>query len=1232
MSERDIFLAALDRESPTDRTTYLDEACAGDPALRRQVEALLLSHEGAGSFLGTPVAEQAATNDDQADAPTIFVPPAKPESQNPNGEPTDAGRGGSDEPLTFLTPTDQPGRLGRLGHYQIMSIIGQGGMGVVLKAFDESLHRVVAIKVMAPQLATTASARQRFIREARAAAAVAHEHVVTIHAVDETSPLPHIVMQCVEGTSLEEKLNRVGHLGVKEILRIGTQAAAGLAAAHKQGLIHRDIKPANILLENGVERVKITDFGLARAADDASMTQSGLIAGTPQYMSPEQAEGRQVDQRSDLFSLGSVLYALCTGRPAFRANSTVAVLKRVCEEAPRPIREINPEIPEWLCDIIAKLHAKDPADRFQSAKEVAELLEQHLSHVQQPDVVPRPAKVKLPPVSSPTLGSMEKLLEETDFRQRIVQHYTFLSGVALVWLSLMLFASPRVLLLVSFVTFASGAAALAVAVFTRQRFAVTYRGHDIRVVNGILAGEKLYIDGKVAARGGLGRRKEIRAALPNPKLAGDEIVVLCEAGLMRFRCRIFVEHGCSPAAYPALRNIDGYVAIALGAALLLAAFSVPIVGIGWNRGRIAAFFFEKVPLANGSAAQGVDKPSSNSAVVEQMERAVAAKQAALELVRKRHAAGVSSAGELLTAEIDLIETQVRLSQAAQNKATTVKLLRELVAKRTVERSRVKTLISAGSLPEGAIHEMDAKLAEAQAQLAEAVGGFAAEGLWTPIFNGKDFDGWVAQTRVEGQDPKAPWRIADGVLWAHGGNGGRGTLRTDKQYENYSLKMKFRFPRRAPGDQQYMGETGVVVHRQEAEAIFPNTCIGLNLGRAWEGRSLHVSIYPEKSAKKADAEPVQLKPAGEWNDLLVFCQADSVEAWVNGKLAAKLTECTNSKGYIALNANGTPMDFRDIQVKELRSGGVTSPALAFAPFDAKKAKEHQGAWSAHLGIKLETTNSLGMDLRLIPPGSFLMGSSAKEMDWLLANVPEFKEGPEWLRAQVRSEGPDRRVTIREPFRIANHEVTVGQFREFVKATNYQTEAEKNGGGFVWNDDSKKFEQEPANIWSNPTYSKSESHPLVFVTLADARAFCAWLSEKEGNRYDVPTEEQWEFACRAGSGDRWYFGDDETAMKSHGWTVPHSSGMNQPVGRLAANPFGLFDVYGNATELTTTPQQTVVERGGQAGESAQRARSAWRVPVEKVNETHARRGLRVVCKVEPASEPSNVATPPIPAVQK
>jgi len=308
------------------------------------------------------------------------------------GEATTEPDGADDLSLDFLSPPNGPGQLGRIGHYAVLEVVGRGGMGVVLRAFDEQLHRVVAVKVMATQFAANATARKRFTREAQATAAIRDEQVISIHAVEETNRLPYLVMDYIHGISLQERLDRAGPLALEQVVRIGLQIARGLAAAHAQGLIHRDIKPANILLENGVERVKITDFGLARAVDDASLTQSGVVAGTPHYMAPEQARGEPADPRADLFSLGGVLYAMCAGHPPFRARGSLAVLKRVCEDTPRPVREISPETPDWLAALIARLLAKDPAERFQSATEVAELLSQQLARLQQPlSLVPESA-------------------------------------------------------------------------------------------------------------------------------------------------------------------------------------------------------------------------------------------------------------------------------------------------------------------------------------------------------------------------------------------------------------------------------------------------------------------------------------------------------------------------------------------------------------------------------------------------------------------------------------------------------------------------------------------------------------------------------------------------------------------------------------------------------------------------------------------------------------------------
>jgi serine/threonine protein kinase len=285
--------------------------------------------------------------------------------------------------LKLLGTPKHPEMLGRLGRYDIEQIIGSGGMGIVLKAHDTELNRPIAIKLLAPHLSHVGAARERFAREGRAAAAVVHEHVVAIYNVEADGTLPFLIMQYVPGRSLQARVDEDGPLAVEEILRIGLQAAAGLAAAHAQGLVHRDVKPSNILLEDTVERAVLTDFGLARAMDDASLTQTGILAGTPHYMSPEQATGDEIDARSDLFSLGAVLYFMATGHPPFRAAGALAVLHRICREEHRPVWQWNKDMPDELSDVIDRLLEKKPGRRFGSADEVRQKLASLLSHVQQ---------------------------------------------------------------------------------------------------------------------------------------------------------------------------------------------------------------------------------------------------------------------------------------------------------------------------------------------------------------------------------------------------------------------------------------------------------------------------------------------------------------------------------------------------------------------------------------------------------------------------------------------------------------------------------------------------------------------------------------------------------------------------------------------------------------------------------------------------------------------------------
>ena len=304
----------------------------------------------------SPVADTASAKDARA--------------QPPASDPMDAERVG-------LAAPQSPDEIGRLGCYRILQELGRGGMGVVYKAEDAKLKRLVALKVMLPRLAADPSARQRFLREAQATAAVHHDHVVTIFQVGEDNGVPFLAMEFLQGTSLGQWMKNDPKPALAQTLRIGREIAEGLAAAHARGLIHRDVKPGNIWLDADHKgRVKILDFGLARiGTDDVHLTHTGVVVGTPAYMSPEQAGGEKVDARTDLFSLGCVLYCLCTGAMPFTGDTTMGLLTALAAAHPKSVRDLNPYAPEALADLVMRLLAKKPGDRPASAQEVVEALQ-----------------------------------------------------------------------------------------------------------------------------------------------------------------------------------------------------------------------------------------------------------------------------------------------------------------------------------------------------------------------------------------------------------------------------------------------------------------------------------------------------------------------------------------------------------------------------------------------------------------------------------------------------------------------------------------------------------------------------------------------------------------------------------------------------------------------------------------------------------------------------------------
>jgi tRNA A-37 threonylcarbamoyl transferase component Bud32 len=337
-----VFAAALAKPSAEERAAYLDEACAGDAALRQRVEALLRAHGEAGSFLEKP-----------AEAPTL----------GPNG----------------AVPSLVGSRIRYLGDYELLEELGRGGMGVVYKARQESLNRTVALKmILAGQLASPADVH-RFHAEAEAAAGLSHPNIVPIYEIGEYQGQHYFSMELIDGTNLAHRAADL-RKNLKSAVRLVAKVARAVHHAHQHGILHRDLKPGNILVDAAGEP-HVADFGLAKRVDGAGpQTRTGAIVGTAGYMAPEQARAeKMLTVAADVYGLGAILYELLTGRPPFRAATEVETIVQVLDRDPPRPRTLNPQIDRDLEAICLKCLEKNPQDRYATAEALAQDLERWLA-------------------------------------------------------------------------------------------------------------------------------------------------------------------------------------------------------------------------------------------------------------------------------------------------------------------------------------------------------------------------------------------------------------------------------------------------------------------------------------------------------------------------------------------------------------------------------------------------------------------------------------------------------------------------------------------------------------------------------------------------------------------------------------------------------------------------------------------------------------------------------------
>ena len=1202
MTEREIFLSAMEIEDPVERSAHLQEACGGDAGLQGRVEALIASHESQSRFLNTPVVEQmsgAPTLADDAAQVSDSPRGANAVSLEYNGPDTlieDCGDMSDEIPLGYLEPSSKEGSLGRLAHYEIEEVLGRGAFGTVLKAFDEKLHRVVAIKVLSPEMAATSPARKRFIREARSSAQIRHEHVVAIYGVEE-EPIPYLVMEYIPGQTLQQRLDGQGPLEVIDVLRLGKQMADGLAAAHAEDLIHRDIKPGNILLDTSVaDRVKITDFGLARTADDASMTQSGMIAGTPMYMAPEQAHGKQLDQRADLFSFGSVLYQMLSGRPPFRAPSTMAVLKRVTEDAPRPIQEVIPEVPGWMCEIVGHLHAKNPDERYSSATEVSELLARCLADVE----AGRKPKI---PVPAERAQESPETVRPRKSRPALQRPLVRVAAVVLVlFAGLAITEATGVTELASTLNrIAMGEGTLIVEVDDPGlSVTVARNGEELTVSDGtyhmftLRPGQREVVvsrDGEMLSHQLVTITRNERTVVrlsPETDLSLATPVDVAPDSFADYA--LTFDNRDDRIDLPTFVNQLGDGPFTIEAWVTIGPGELPedqrITVFRDKSGMYAHLQLHKTwrfwratgatgpgYLSDQSPVPGI--PTHVAAVwdgsqgilyVNGQRQSVSSAHVDSLVFDATTPSWIGGVGRPETLETFIPYTidELRVSGVARYSEDFTPATRHEVDEHTSalyhfdEGSGDQLTDASGNGHHGAIIGAEWIHPDGSSIDGESMYGSESIDLISLFEPTRDFldermkveNGKIVTPRLN----SAPGAIA--------------LIPYDPVPADYDIELQLqRISTRGAGF-----NFGILV---DGHQVAVGMDCGLNL-KVWgldflDGEPAHVP-------GNATHNPGSRLLVGETSDVTIQVRNNHVTAVCDGEILVDWTgdperlsvwpglnlPTSDSLFFVAQSefiVHKMTLIPRGVPTSRDSSGwhgwSADAPPPAIAPFDADQAAQHQQAWADHLGVPVEFENSIGMKFRLIPPGEFLMGSTPEEIEAALMVV----EDPIWIE-QIKGEAPQHMVVLTQPMYVGVTEVTQTQY-ERVMGTNPSSFSA-----------SGESQEAVADL-------ETDHHPVEMVSWIDSAEFCTKLSQREDMRpfdfqagesmtshdrtgYRLPSEAEWEFACRAGTETKYWIGDRDEELAQAGWFLGNSGGQIHDVGELMANPFGLFDMHGNVFE--------------------------------------------------------------------
>jgi len=1104
--------------------------------------------------------------------------------------------------LEFLAPAQQPDELGRLGDYRLLRVLGVGGMGIVFKGEDIRLERPVALKVMRPGVAAKRDAKARFLREARATASLSHDHIVQIFQVGEHDGVPFIAMQYLAGESLETRLKRIGKLSDDEVIRIGKGIASGLAAAHEAGMIHRDIKPDNIWMELKTDRAKILDFGLVRDDhSDEGLTQSGAILGTPRYMAPEQVAGEKVDHRADLFSLGSLLYHLAAGKPPFTGPTIPALLYAIAHSPPQPLAESSPQINQALADLIMRLLGKQITDRPDSAAQVADELARIEPELTAPQTAGqqkhKPPHDRWPLVASAGAAALAIMLavivitiRSRDGKQTKIEiaegtstNLDLAPGteVTIEQKSPQATTSPASQIdpekdspstqgiqpPLANVPFSASEAksekpTVAAAIPTAEE------------INAVHPPLDRWLDGREilsVAQDGSAMFTTIQAALDAQK--DGQVVQVMDKGPYRESLQWHNKKDCGLISeVQTVVESHDWVKTDSTSSTFLGAVVLKNV----QASRLQGFTFISFPTKYHHLRPLFLSETPGLCVDSCVVLPVLQRNAEQPRTLDVHFWFTPTYGfPPICVRNSVIATGnlIFWGKKADNSVCQVYCYHNWIRSYGACLSAPDTLPTIGAgLNVGAY---------SHTTVSNFSFGFVnnvieiIDSAHEPIFSGEGF-----RLQFHSNTIINPTR---GVLAA------RQAISADCSFVDNLSFTQFNdvsFP-----DNDVNKLISVAKKHWEIRNNYVNA--GPRNGDAFlalsDSRAEQIRLYstdpvnrnfirvdPDSlSVPLGDPFPGALPPGpappeGDWftrgqerfADALKFIPVEEHEKWTQPIEIANIGSQA---------ANGTAQRG---PVKDNQSTQNIQPPLAILPFSASEAKSHQAAWSAYLDQPIEITNSIGMKLVLIPPGQFLMGST-KTPEALVELFPG--SSIHWFQR----EHPNHTVKITQPYFLGAHEVTVGNFKKFIDATGYQTTAEGVGNARIYKNGEWLYQQ-GAN-WRDPGFAQDATHPASCVSWLDAIAFCEWLSKQEGRAYGLPTEAQWEYACRAGTVTEYFWGDDpdlgdgylnagdvtgklETrAFRLKPTELPmHLAIGTAPVGSFKPNNFGLYDMAGNLWE--------------------------------------------------------------------